>query len=585
MAATVAILRNELGQLKETLACQIGEMWSSFKNQRSLIEAEWQELRDYLYATDTSSTSNAALPWKNSTTLPKLTQLLDNLHANYSATMFPNDNWFRWEAYEEDDASREKVQAIEAYMSNKVRESGFIETASELLYDFIQYGSAFAEVQFVSEIYEGADGLPTRGYVGPRAFRISPYDIVFNPLAPNFQSSPKIVRKLLSIGEIARLAKNDVHWEKAYKKCLHLRSISGSTAKSEDFNKAAGLSVDGFGSYTEYLNSGHVELLTFYGDLYDPHARKLYENSKIQVIDRCLVVSDSKIENWMGKDSIAFVPWRKRPDNLYGMSPLANLVGMQYRLDHLENLKADALDLLVHPPLKVVGDVEPFRWGPGEKIFLPMDGDVSEVATGLNGVITAQNNIDIYMAMMEELAGAPRQAMGIRTPGEKTAFEVQSLDNAAGRIFQEKVSAFERNIIEPLLNAMFALGRQNLEGAETVTAVDEDLGVSAFLSITKEDITGRGKLRPIGARHFSQQAQFVQNLNNLLGGPIGQAILPHISSVKLAEAIEGVLQFNRFDLVRENVALVEQAEAQKMVMALQAAMTDEQSVPPIGESI
>jgi hypothetical protein len=30
---------------------------------------------------------------------------------------------------------------------------------------------------------------------------------------------------------------------------------------------------------------------------------------------------------------------------------------------------------------------------------------------------------------MEMMAGAPREAMGIRTPGEKTAFEVRAYDS------------------------------------------------------------------------------------------------------------------------------------------------------------
>ena len=45
---------------------------------------------------------------------------------------------------------------------------------------------------------------------------------------------------------------------------------------------------------------------------------------------------------------------------------------------------------------------------------------------------------------MEMLAGAHREAMGIRSAGEKTAFEVQSLMTAAGRNFQPKTAPFER---------------------------------------------------------------------------------------------------------------------------------------------
>ena len=136
------------------------------------------------------------------------------------------------------------------------------------------------------------------------------------------------------------------------------------------------------------------------------------------------------------------------------MGPLDNLVGLQYRIDHLENLKADAMDLAVHPPVVVYGDVDPFDWGPGVQIPIVSDGKIEELGKNLNSIITADQQIATYEQKMEEYAGAPKQAMGIRTPGEKTAFEVQQLENAAGRIFQEKVTQFEMMMVEPVLNLM-----------------------------------------------------------------------------------------------------------------------------------
>ena len=65
--------------------------WSVFRDVK--IE-EWKELRNYLFATDTRTTSNKRLPWANSTTTPKLTQIRDNLHANYFAASFPSHDPF-----------------------------------------------------------------------------------------------------------------------------------------------------------------------------------------------------------------------------------------------------------------------------------------------------------------------------------------------------------------------------------------------------------------------------------------------------------------------------------------------------------
>ena len=123
----------------------ISERWDSFKSQRQPWISEKLELRNYLFATDTSTTSNSTLPWKNKTTLPKLCQLRDNLHANYISALFPNDDWMKWEGYSKTDSTKQKRDAIQAYMSNKVRESGFRNTVSQLIYDYIDYGISIGE--------------------------------------------------------------------------------------------------------------------------------------------------------------------------------------------------------------------------------------------------------------------------------------------------------------------------------------------------------------------------------------------------------------------------------------------------------
>ena len=119
----------------DTIGKEIAYLWDKYHMQmRDKIE-EWKELRNYLFATDTTKTSNSTLPWKNKTTLPKLTQIRDNLHANYNAALFPNDDWVKWVGYSLEDSVIEKARTIEAYIKNKAREGKFRTTISKLLYD------------------------------------------------------------------------------------------------------------------------------------------------------------------------------------------------------------------------------------------------------------------------------------------------------------------------------------------------------------------------------------------------------------------------------------------------------------------
>src|SRR5690606_5105238 len=180
------------------------------------------------------------------------------------------------------------------------------------------------------------------------------------------------------------------------------------------------------GPYQNYLQSNYVELLTFYGDMYDKERDELLRNHMFVVMDRSKVIFKAPHPFPLAEIPIWHSGWRVRQDNLWAMGPLDNLVGMQYRLDHIENMKADLYDLTTFPPVKIKGLVGEFDWGPMEKIFVDSDGDV-ELMTPQVNVVQIDLAIQRYEQLMEEMAGSPKEAMGFRTPGEKTAYEVQRL--------------------------------------------------------------------------------------------------------------------------------------------------------------
>jgi hypothetical protein len=569
MAGKVAEIKQMLA--RENLARQLGHLYNNWWIQRQDKEEEWRELRNYLFATDTTKTTNSKLPWKNKTTLPKLTQIRDNLHANYMDALFPNDNWMKWEGATLDDSVKSKRKAIEAYLKTKLKESGFRETIAQLVYDYIDYGNAFAEVNYVTEKHvDPVTKEDVVTYNGPKLERISPFDIIFNPTAKAFKDTPKFTRYVKTVGELKLDIdkRPDLQYNvDSFNKSMDVRR-NISQFRLEDINKAEAYHIDGFGSLQEYYQSGLVEILEFEGTIYSEHDDELLENRIITIVDRSYVLRNVENPSYLGKDNKHHVGWRDRPDNLYAMGPLDNLVGMQYRVDHLENLKADALDLTIHPPIRIKGDVEPFEWGPESTIHIPEDGDVDMMPPN-PAAFQVNNEIGMLLQLMEEMAGAPREAMGIRSPGEKTAFEVQQLQNAAGRIFQNKVNKFEIEFIEPILNTMLETARRNLDVAEIAKVMDNDLGVSDFISITKEDITAKGKLRPIGARHYAARAQLVQNIIGLFNSPIGQMISPHISAKQLAKMVEEYMGFEAYEFIKDNAAIFENAESQKLAMSAQ----------------
>lgn len=569
----------------DNLGCQIAKFWYTWDILRQNKKTGWEELRKYIYATDTTQTSNAKLPWKNKTTVPKLCQIQDNLYANYMVSLFPKRKWLFWDANDEESGELAKREAITNYMGWVISQDRFKNSVSQLVLDYIHYGNVFGTIEWIDDRVESSPGVIKTGYVGPAIKRISPLDIVFNPTAPSFLDSPKIVRSIVSFGEIKKILssmstdENREAYEALFKYLKDVRTtIRNSTSElavRDEFFR-----MDGFTSFRAYLESDYVEILTFYGDMYDWDSDELLENHVIMVVDRHKVISKKPNPSFFGFPPIFHVGWRIRQDNLWAMGPLDNLVGLQYRIDHIENLKADVFDLLTFPVLKIKGYVEDFVWQPMEKIHCDAESDVEMLAPPFQ-ILQANIEIKTLTDLMEEMAGSPKQAMGFRTPGEKTAYEVQRLENAASRIFQNKIIQFEEQLLERLLNAGLELARRNMAGTQVISIFDDEFKVQSFETLSPQDITGAGRLKPIAARHFAEQAEIVQNLTQFYASGPGQDpdVRQHFSSIQLAKMFEDLLGIEDFKIVVPYIRISEQADSARLQNAAMEQVQMEAQTP------
>jgi len=569
----------------DKLAVQISNNFTEWESMRSGWKSLVQEVRDYVFATSTRTTSTSRLAWKNSVHIPKLCQIRDNLYANYIAALVPSDQAITWEGDDETSQTKEKRKTIQAYMANKLRNGGFSLELSKCILDYIDYGNCFATVEYKNaKIKNDTSGETQQGYVGPVFRRLSPEDVVFNPAAPDARNTPWIVKSLKTLADL-RIEIEDypekAYLEEVFKKVVELRNKVGQAYSQGEVAKNSGYQVDGFGSWLEYLKSDKVEMLDFYGDIYDKESDTLYRNYCITVVDRFHIIRKVQLDNWLGRAPLFHAGWRVRPDNLYAMGPLDNIVGMQYRIDHLENAKSDGIDLIIHPVQKITGAVEHYEYGPGATIYCSGEGDNVEFMHPDVTIFNVDTQIDRYEIKMEEMCGMPRQAMGYRTPGEKTAYEVQIQDQSLNKPFINKTSYFEEVFMEPALNAMLESARRNIGVSETIRVEDEDFNFQEFLSVTKDDITAIGRIRPIGARRFARNANLLQNLTQLSASPLfmDPSVNTHFSGKKLARLIEDTLGIERYDLVEDNIRVVESIETQQMQSDGQQILMEKGAVP------
>lgn len=560
------------------IAEHIATSYISWEASRQVWLKRVREVIQYIYATSTRETQNSSNGWSHSTHIPKLTQIHDNLGANYHNALFGGRQVFGFEAATVEDDTVDKRKAIVAYLNTKHEYSGFTEEVLKCLDDWVQTGNCFALVEYVREMTKDPrSGADIVQYEGPKLRRISPYDIVFDATATDFSKTGKIFRQLLSLADFIGKVESTLDETYIIGEVNELKRARQCAAgmRYNEINKDIQRHMDGFATYADYLQSGQIELLEYIGDLYDQSTGELHKDVLITVADRQFVVRYQTRSDLQGMGRIYHAGWRRRPDNLWAQGPLDNLVGMQYLINHLENARADAFDQMLSPDRVHVGNVQIEQDGPVTNYYIDDgNGSVSNLAPDAT-VLQADFQIQVKEAQMEAYAGAPREALGIRSPGEKTAFEVQQLQTAASRLFQTKAEQFERTFLEPIINGEIEVAVVNLQGGDVARVLDTDEGVAEFMDITVDDLTVRGKLKARGASHFAKRARLAQELqmfNNIITGD--QALAVHFPAKRRAKAWAEALQLDQYDLYVPFGQIDESIEAQQAQQAAMSVLDD-----------
>ena len=572
--------RNALAS-EGALAGSIYGTWTRWKGARAEAEAKWTEVKKYVFATSTRDTTNAKNPWSNTTHRPKLYNIYNNLLVNTDFSLFPHREWLEFVGNDDESSSKSKREAALSYLNTKHRLSNFRKVMRDLINDWVLYGNCFAGVEYVTEFStDPVTGEKTPAYVGPRPVRYSPYDVVINPKAVDSDHTPYIIRHRTTIGELTKAAEENpsLGYDMAAIKAMKEARIKVEQS-SDDGEINDSFIPDGFGSTGQYYVSGHTTLYEFYGDLYDQETDTLLKNYVITVADGVHVLRKEPMNTYSGRPNIFHAVWKQRPDNLWGYGPLENLVGLQYRINHLENAKSDAFDDMLDPDIVIQGDIEMEKVGAATHYFVPEGGNVSYLAPDTT-VLNADFQIQALEEAMELYAGAPREALGIRSPGEKTAFEVNMLQTAANRTFEYQTQIFSA-FLEKVVNSELELAVQNLHTSDVVAVIDDDLGIEEFIRITREDLVSNGKVIPVGAREYARKSRLSQQLMTFYQtGLTDPEVIQHFPAKKIAQMWSELLDFE--DIYEPYGRIPERLEAASMQSTAQDMLAERQMIDPTG---
>ena len=202
------------------------------------------------------------------------------------------------------------------------------------------------------------------------------------------------------------------------------------------------------------------------------------------------------------------------------------------------------------------------------------------------GVLQADNAIGQYHRMMEQFAGAPPESRGIRTPGEKTAFEVDTLDTNANKMFMDKTKNFE-TMLEGFLKDAHDMMLLNFDKNDYIQIFDDLEEAEKLQEVSRGDIIGLGEFVAVGAQHWERRRRRTQEMQQFQQGPVADPkIGMHISGIKMAQFYEKELGLEDEGVVEPYIGVKENVEAETIAAEHQAKLQQEAGVedggaPPV----
>lgn len=567
----------------DSLAENISNKWISWINGRQQWEERYRKVLQYLYSTTTDTIyGQASNPWCSNVHIPKMTQLRDVLITYELESLFSLSDYYEFQGFTQDSNTLENRNIVKGLLKNMLDEGGFKETIEKLVSDYIDAGNCFTMPIWDAQQVEDSTGFKSLFWEGAKAIRINPLDIVFDPTACEFKDSPKIIRTVLSLGELTVLAEKDPIMKEGLNKALKIRQDIMTAVTNGDTIKGDEITIAGFGNWSTYVTSDVVEILTFYGTVYDVVKKELHKNKKITIMDRRVLLKEEPLEDLNGYNFIFKGGYRDRKDILWSMSPLENLLGMQARIDFLENKRSDCYDATVNPVRVIKGNVDmPDSLGPGDEIRMDTDCDVTYLAPDTS-ILTADTLMDRYEIKMEEFVGSPKEVLGFRTPGEKTMYEVEQLMTAATRLFQRQIRKFEREILEPIINALFQLYLKRKAG-QTIQLKYWDAAneMYSFKDVNVDDIKSLGRIVVFGTEVAQDKAKVAQALQALGQNPLfmDEVVRNNFSPTELGKVFSYVTGLDRYsNLFRKDSRLYEITDQQKLIEGLQSQVDEVKAV-------
>jgi hypothetical protein len=475
------------------LVSSVMQDYQDWKTARSRLEKVWQDCWE-AYLCDIKSLytqPDEHAGFRSQIARPVLYEAVEAIHSFLINVLLPGDEKF-FSVVGKTEADHEKAQIIEAFLRQKLQETGFYEKYSLFLKQAIVIGNSVAAVPWRQKtrksretrpitlfgVTVGREKIETESivYEGPDFEVLDMFDFLIDPDEPDFENAKIIRRVERSLAELKRSGVyqnlDDLHPQVS-------AEDSHKTSKRQAFGISSGILGQ---SATRKQN---VTLYEAWGDFFI--GEKYFENYV------CVVANGNRLIRFepnpydCGMKPFVFTTFVPVPNEVYGIGAIEKSLGLQHAINTLTNQKLDVINISINNPFTYlinddVFDPDTVVTRPGALIPVKSHDTLRPIQY-LNNFTVAFNEIADLKEEINQATGAFKFLTGdMSSDAGRTATEVTALVSGGHQKFSSFTKHLENTSLEPALQLVFEHAKQFLNKPETLRLVREDCS-TAFQQI------------------------------------------------------------------------------------------------------
>lgn len=476
----LSVTLNDLTPVEQAqLSQQLLTHYSSWKQQRSQLEAVWKECWDAYLGRVSGSQEDTLSDLdtdRSQINRPVLFEAVETIQSNLLNTLFPNNEKF-FTVVPQKTTETQQARAIENRLSSILEASQFTDNYALFLKQAIITGNTAAAVVWEEETYQRVEhrmvellGQPITtekvlveetGFSGPLLNVIDMADFYIDPEASTFNEAMVMHRMDRTLSELNDAGLYD-----------NLTTLQQRQQVVDNKTTASPMRLGGQSKKVTSpkeitsIQQERYSLLEVWGDFVING--KLYKNYVCTVSESGVLLRFESNPYECGKKPFIFTTFIPLPNQLYGLGAIQQSLGLQHTINTLTNQKLDVINLSINNPFTYlinddIFDPETVVSKPGALIPVKSHDTLRPVQY-LNNYTVAFQEIADLKSEIQEATGALKYFSGSSNSLEglnnRTATEVSALVQGGRQKFNSLLSHLEHTSLEPYLTLAFEFLKQ-----------------------------------------------------------------------------------------------------------------------------